>query len=165
MYTSVLSLCLLLAPLANTTPLWQPSYDVAVDLGQKYGKPVAVFVGTGAKGVSQLVTEGQLSEEALRLMAQNYVCVYLDQTNGGQGLVRQLGISQGMGLVIGDRSGSYQAFHHDGRLSGAELTQRLRQFADPQLVVTRTVSNTAQRTSYYSDPAPRSYSPAIRVNC
>jgi hypothetical protein len=165
MYTSILSLCLLLAPLANTTPVWQPSYNVAIDLGQKYGKPVAVFVGSGAKGLTQLVKDGPLSEEALQLMAQRYVCVYLDQANGGHRLASELGISQGTGLVIGDRSGTYQAFHHDGKLSGVELTQRLRHFADPQLVVTRTVSNAVQRNSYYGDPAPRTYAPSVRVNC
>jgi hypothetical protein len=165
MYTSILCLSLFLASLAAPAPVWQPSYSAAIDLGQKYGKPVVVFVGSGAGGLTQLVKDGPLSEDALRLMAQHYVCVYVDQANGGRALASELGISQGTGLVIGDRSGSYQAFHHDGKLSGVELTQRLRQFADPQLVVTRTVSNAVQRTSYYGDPTPRTSTSSIRVNC
>ena len=109
MYTSFLSLSLLLSPLANVTPAWQASYDVAMDLGQKQRKPVAVFVGSGPRGFTQLVKEGQLSEEAYRLLTERYVCVYLDQTNGGQRLARDLGITQGRGVVISDRSGTYQA--------------------------------------------------------
>lgn len=110
MYTSFLSLSLLLAPLANVTPAWHTSYAVAIDVGQKHGKPVAVFVGTGPKGLSGLVKEGELPEEAYRLLAERYVCVYLDQTNGGHKLARDLGITQGRGVVISDRSGTYQAY-------------------------------------------------------
>lgn len=171
MYTSFLSLSLLLAPLANVTPAWHTSYAVAIDVGQKHGKPVAVFVGTGPKGLSGLVKEGELPEEAYRLLAERYVCVYLDQTNGGHKLARDLGITQGRGVVISDRSGTYQAYHHDGQLSQGELASRLRQYADPGLVVTRTETNARPaRVSYYPEPV-RTYTPAyypapVRVqNC
>lgn len=163
MYTSFLSLSLVLTPAA--TPAWQPDYGSALDLGQKQAKPVAVFVGYGPGGAAQLVKEGQLSQDAAQLLADKYVCVYVDQTNGGARLARDLGISQGAGLVISDRTGGYQAFHHDGKLAQAELTQRLRQFADPQLVVTRTVTNAGSRVSYYPESG-HTYAPAIRtVNC
>jgi hypothetical protein len=171
MYTSFLSLSLLLVPVANTTPAWQSNYATALDIGQKQGRPVAVFVGSGTKGLAQLVKEGQLSDEAYQLLANRYVCVYLDQTNGGHRLARDFGITQGTGIVISDRSGSFQAYHHDGKLSQTELTQRLRQFADPGLVVNRTVSNGNSRISHYGDPSPRTiyspsaYTPAVRVNC
>jgi hypothetical protein len=171
MYTSFLSLSLLLAPLANVTPAWQSSYAVAMDAGQKHGKPVAVFVGSGPKGVSALVKEGELSEEAYQLLAQRYVCVYLDQTNGSQRLPRDLGITQGKGVVISDRSGTYQAYHHDGQLSQRELASRLRQYADPGLVVTQTESNArSSRVSYYPEPtrtfSPSHYAAPVRVqNC
>jgi hypothetical protein len=174
MYTSFLSLSLLLAPLANSTPAWQPSYAVAMDVGQKHGKPVAVFVGSGPKGISGLVKEGELPEEAHRLLAERYVCVYVDETNGGKKLARDLGITQGKGMVISDRSGTYQAYHHDGQLSQGVLASRLRQYADPGLVVTRTESNgpaaRPARVSYYSEPArtfsPSYFAPPVRVqNC
>lgn len=163
MYTSILSLSLFV--LANT-PQWQTSYSAALDAGSKQGRPVAVFVGTGPKGLAQVVKEGQLSNEAIQLLAQRYVCVYLDQANGSQKLARDFGITQGSGIVISDRTHSFQAYHHDGRLAQAELTQRLRQFADPQVVVTRTLSTSDGRISYYGDPG-RTTAPSttIRVNC
>jgi hypothetical protein len=170
MYTSLLSLALLSFPVASLTPAWQHDYATALDLGLKQGRPVAVFVGSGAKGLAHLVREGRLSDETYQLLAQRYVCVYVDQTNGGQRLARDFGITQGTGIVISDRSGSFQAYHHDGRLSQTELTQRLRQFADPGVVVNRTVSNTDARVSYYAEPArttygSTTYAPSVRVNC
>jgi hypothetical protein len=170
MYTSFLSLALLWVPVARTTPAWQHDYATALDVGLKQGRPVAVFVGSGAKGLARLVKEGQLSDEAYQLLAQRYVCLYVDQTNGGQRLARDFGITQGSGIVISDRSGGFQAYHHDGRLSQTELTQRLRQFADPGVVVHRTVSSADARVSYYAEPARTTYSspayaPSVRVNC
>ena len=72
MHTSFLALSsLLLAPIANTTPSWQKSYAVALEVGSKQGKPVAVFVGTGPNGVSQSVTEGNLPTEAAKALAEH----------------------------------------------------------------------------------------------
>jgi hypothetical protein len=96
------------------------------------------------------------------VLADKYVCVYLDAEQS-QRLVRDLGINNA-GLVISDRTGSVQAFHHNGRLTSAELAQQLRRFGDPNLVVSNTVSNTSSRVSYYNGGAQPATS--IRtVNC
>lgn len=168
MYTSCFALGLILAPMmmAAETPAWQQSYAEAAAIGQKQGRPVVVFVATGPQAQATFVKEGQISKESLKVLAQKYVCLYLDRSQvGNQRLIRDLGITQ-TGLVISDRTGDYQAFHHDGSLSQADLAQQLARFADPKLVVTTTVSNTSQRTSFYNGGGvqPASYS-SRTVNC
>lgn len=156
MYTSFVSLSLLLAPVvaADASPAWQTGYSAALEVGQQQKKPVAVFVGSGPKGQATLLKEGQLSPDAQKLLADHYVCVYLDRSQpGNQRLVRDLGITSA-GLVISDRTGNYQAFHHDGRLSQTDLARQLRRFGDPNLVVSSTVSNTSSRISYYNGAQP-----------
>ena len=161
MYTSLLSLGFLIA--AANTP-WQPSYSAALDAGQILKRPVAVFVGSGAKGQATLLKEGQFSPEIQKVLADKYVCVYLDaEQPTSQRLVRDLGIGNA-GVVISDRTGNYQAYHHNGRLTSVELAQQLRRFGDPNFVVSNTVSNTSSRVSYYNGGAQPATS--IRtVNC
>lgn len=151
MYTSFLTLGMMLAPVIAIPerPAWQPSYSVALDRGQKGGKPVAVFVGSGPQGQAALLKGGQFSADLLTVLSQKYVCVYLDRSQtANQRLVRDLGITSA-GLVVSDRTGNYQAFHHDGIIAQDVLTKELQHFADPNRVVARTVTNAAARVSYY----------------
>ena len=166
MYTSWLSLSLLLAPVvtADATPGWQTGYSAALEAGQKQKRPVAVFVGSGAKGQASLLKEGQLSAEMQKTLADKYVYVYLDRSQpANQRLVSDLGITSA-GLVISDRTGNFQAFHHNGNLSQTDLAQHLRRFGDPSLVVNGTVSNTSSRISYYNGGPPPATS-FRTVNC
>jgi hypothetical protein len=67
-----------------------------------------------------------------------------------------------MGLVISDRSGKIQAYHHDGGLAASDLAAKLERFADPDLEVQSTESNV--RTSYY--PSGQTYTqPAMGRGC
>lgn len=166
MYTSFFALGLLLAPVvaADTTPAWRTSYTAALEAGQKQSRPVAVFVGSGPKGQATLLKEGQFSAEMQKTLADRFICVYLDRSEAGsQRLVRDLGITK-TGLVISDRTGSFQAFHHDGSLSQTDLAQHLRRFGDPKHVVSSTVTNTAPRISYYNGGAQPTTS-FRTVNC
>ena len=167
MYTSFLTLSLLLAPVVAVPdrPTWQSSYSVGLEIGQKAGKPVAVFVGSGLQGQAALVKEGQFSADALKVLAQKYVCVYLDRSQtANQHLVRDLGITQA-GVVVSDRTGNYQAFHQDGVIALDVLTRQLNRFADPKLVVSTTVSNTTARVSYYSGANGTAPTVKRTVNC
>ena len=153
MYTSFLALSLVLAPLIPDRPTWQSSYSVALEVSQKEKKPVAVFVGSGPQGQAALVKEGQFSADMLKILAQKYLCVYLDRSqSANQRLVGDLGITRA-GVVVSDRTGNYQAFHQDGVIAQDVLTRQLSRFADPKLVVSSTVSNTATRVSYYGGPS------------
>ncbi|MCI0681509.1 MAG: hypothetical protein L0Y71_05350 [Gemmataceae bacterium] len=162
MYTSFATLGLLLAFGGDAAPAWQTNYSAALEAGQRQNRPVAVFVGAGPAGRASLVAETQ------RLLATRYVCVYLDRgLAANQRLVRDLGITA-TGLVISDRTGSVQAFHHDGTLAESELSQQLRRFANPNLVVETTISNRSTRTSFYNGggAAGGATGPTFRtVNC
>ena len=169
MYTSLLTIGLLVAPVSDAQdgPVWLTSYSSGLEQGQKQGKPVAVFVGSGAQGQAAPVKEGQFSADALKILSHRYVCVYLDRSqSANQRLVRDLGITVA-GLVISDRTGNLQAFHQDGAISQSDLTGRLRHF-----VVSSTVSNTESRLSFYNGSngqsstfSNRQYAPVRTVNC
>ena len=129
---------------------WSRDYQVAVKEGQKQNKPLAVIVGGGQGGAEKLTKEGQLNDPIKKVLAEKYISFYLDASSpANKALVEALAITKGQGLVISDRSGAYQAFHHDGSLSQAELTKQLQHFADPSVEVRTTVSNANQRVSYY----------------
>jgi len=169
MYTSLCTLGLLFAP--NTAlpdgPAWLTSYSAALDAGLKSKKPVAVFVGSGPKGQGGLLREGQFTQETLRMLADKYVCVYLDRSQASnEQLIRELAITK-TGLVISDRTGSFQAFHHDGTVGQADLATHLQHFAEPGLTVSRTVSNTYSRSSFYGATGGVSptFSNSRSVNC
>ena len=167
MYTSCLTLGLILAPMmvAAETPAWQKNYAGALEAGQKQGRPVVVFVAAGPQAQAALVKEGQVSAESLKYLAQKYVCVYLDRSQAAnQRVIRDLGITQ-TGVVISDRTGDYQAFHHDGSLSQADLAQQLRRYAEPNLVISTTVSNIYQRLSYYSGGGLQPATSSRPANC
>jgi hypothetical protein len=150
MYTSCLVGLMLAQGISVDTPVWQKSYGGALEAGQKQGRPVAVFVGSGPQGQAALVKDGHFSPELLKVLAQNYVCLYLDRSqSSNQSLISDLGIAK-TGLVISDRTGAYQAYHHDGAISQADLARQLGRFASPNLVVSRTISNGTQRVSYYN---------------
>lgn len=148
--------CLLAAPLAATSAqevTWR-SYSEGQVVGLKAGKPLAVFVGAGRAGHEQINQDGSYNGEIRKILADRYVCVYLDANRPeDQPTIRQFGIHYGTGLVLSDRTGQLQAFHHDGTLSGSDLSRQLRRFADPFLVVDTTRTAGAERVSFYPPPA------------
>ena len=156
MYTSFGILALAGFLVTPTSPpkadlVWWRDYQVAQERGAKEGKPLAVFVGAGQGGYHALPEEGQLNDTIKQVLADSYVCVYLDTGSASQSkLIKSLAVTQGKGLVLSDRTGNIQAFHHDGGIAEAELATQLQYFADPAVEITTTVTNMEQRTSYYS---------------
>lgn len=153
MYTSV-GLFALAAALtqsaAPTDSAWLRDYGKGQTLAIKDRKPLVVVVGTGAEGFEKLAKEGSLGGEVQKILADSYVCVYLDRSQAKEAkLAADLSIGTGQGIVISDRKGEVMAFHHDGTLSQNDLKTHLRTYADASLVVRTTQTHNPVRTSYY----------------
>lgn len=161
MYTSVALLALagfFDAAAAQPGVSWLTDYSQAMKRGKEEGKALAVFLGSGQTGYQQLVKEGQLGDAAAKVLKASYLPVYLDvSTPAGQKVAKDLGITQGKGLVISDHSCQIQAFWHDGSLAQQDLVQSLKRFSDPSVPVrgtlTAATADSANRTSYYQAPA------------
>ena len=150
----------LLTSATGEKPTWLSDYTVARQLGRMVQRPLAVVVGSGQEGWEKLSQDGKLGKDVNRLLAANYVCVYVDSSAPStRALTDALEVSGGPGLVISDHSGQVQAFHHQGNLAESTLTDHLRRYADPQRVVRYTETNPVQRVSYYPPtPSGRAYS-------
>lgn len=169
MYTSLMLFALSgLSPAADTAvaPSWSTDYVQARKQGAVEKKPVAVFLGSGKDGWTQLVRGGVLGVEQNQILANNYICMYADQaTPEGKALARSLEIGQRIGIVISDHSGQYMAFHHEGDLESRILTGYLQKFSDSQRVVKTTETNPGnERRSYYG-PAQPTWAPATSSYC
>lgn len=154
MHTSlfVFALALGAIPLPRPSPelTWWRDYSVAQERGIKEQKPLAVFVGAGQGGYHELAKEGPLNDTVKRILAEKYVCVYVDTKSRSQeSLAKALEVTQGKGLILSDRSGNIQAFHHDGQISEAELAKQLEHFSAPAVEIRATLSNANQNVSYY----------------
>lgn len=146
---------------AAERPEWLNDYHLALRRGQLSQRPLAVFVGEGTAGYNKTSREGRLNQVVEKALADHYVCVYLDiNQDDGKKLARQLEITRGRGVVISDKTGRHQAYHHDGDLSAGDLLENLQRFSDPDVVVRTTQTNAVQVTY----EAPRVQAPAVR-NC
>jgi hypothetical protein len=123
MYTSLVVMAL--AGISGATPSasWQ-SYAQASQTVEKERKPLAVFLGTGQNGWEQVA--GSLSSEAEKVLAASYLCAYVD-TNSPEGkkLAQAFAMKNGVGVVLSDRTGTNQAYWHDGNLPQTELVRQL----------------------------------------
>jgi hypothetical protein len=164
MYTSIVCVALVVLvpePATAESPTWATDYAQAQKAGQQAGKPLAVFVARGREGYDQVAQEGQLSPEARRLLAENYVSVFVNtDTPAGRRLAASFNLGESPGVVLSDRTGDYQAFHYTGKLTDGELVSCLKRFADPNVVVRNTVTSPYERVSYDS---PQSETPAGRA--
>lgn len=172
MHTSIL----LLAAFGVHGPLqadavWLRDYQSAQRLARNEQKPLAVVLGSGESGWQALCREGQLGHEAQRLLAADYVCVYIDTSEAsGKRLAAALDIPNGPGLVISDRSGDLQAFSHAGVIGGEDLARYLRRYAERDRLVRRTESSsdTAEPATPAVQPTAQPvpvYVPRISRSC
>jgi hypothetical protein len=144
-----------------TEPNWQKEYGIAREVGVKVAKPLAVFIGSGQTGWDQVSRDGQLGKEVRQLLAQQYVCLYVDaQTADGRKLAAAFEVTSGPGLVISNRSGNLQAFRHEGNLGQEDLKKHLGRYAEPDRVTTQTDTHAPIRMSYYA-LAPVQYAAPI----
>jgi hypothetical protein len=142
---------------ATDAPPWQDNYTTALAAGARAKKPLAVFIGSGARGWEKLCREGNLSDASRKQLARDYICVYVDAASErGKRLARAFSMTQG--LVLSTRDGEEQAFRHSGRLSAEELEAALlRHASEPVAARTETLQ---QRVSYSYNPATPAPAPA-----
>jgi hypothetical protein len=134
---------------------WQTDYSAAQEKAADQHKPLAIVFGQGKGGWQQL-GGGALSNEASRILAEQYVTCYVDTaTPAGRSLAQRFELSSSVGLVISDRDASVQAFWHEGPLPADTLAAVLTRYADPGRVVTTTDTNpSGNQTRYYPPTAP-----------
>jgi hypothetical protein len=152
----LLALSVLGVPSAATAePDWLRHYASAREQGGAEEKPIAVFIGSGQRGWNQVSREGQLSAEINHILAESYVCLYVDaDDDDGKELASAFGMTDGLGLVISNASGRLQAFRHQGDLESVDLAHYLRKYADPEQSVQFTETNEQQRVSRYQTASP-----------
>jgi hypothetical protein len=128
------------APSASPSPLvWQTDYTQAHQLAAQQHKPLAVFVGTGSDGWSQLVQGGSIDSTTLSRLSENYVLVYADRgTSHGMKTAQVLEVNAPSGLVISDATGKVQAFSHSGSLNSVDLSRTVEKYSDSTRIVTTT---------------------------
>jgi len=114
----------------SQTPTWQIDYAAARARAAVVGKPMAVFVGSGQDGWGSVVRDGSMDRAVNRLLAEKFVCLYVDTTTAaGRSLAGAFEVA-GRGLVISDRKGTSQAYSLSGDLTKAELVRALEKYAD-----------------------------------
>jgi Protein of unknown function, DUF255 len=122
-----------------TAPNWFNDYATAARHVADVHKPMAVFVGSGKDGWGKVVREGALDDAMKKLLAQKFVCVYVDRdTAAGRSLAGSFEVAS-RGLIISDRAGTSQAFSLSGDLTGAELVRTLEKYADTDVRTTETL--------------------------
>jgi hypothetical protein len=148
--TVLVALTTLLASPGTESLVWQKDYATALQKGKESGKPLAVFLGKGASGWESISKEGKLDSKTTDVLAQKYVCLYIDVSDeSGKQVADSFNLHESPGLVISSPGGALQAFRHEGDLPTAELQQKLDRYADPNGVVKTTEGGPVDRTSLY----------------
>lgn len=135
---TMIGLVAMLASVASSniqqTPTWSDGYSSAKDTVVSAHKPMAVFFGKGTNNWDKVVKDGSFDPAINQLLANKYVCVYVDVTTyDGYQLAKSFEVA-GKGLVISDASGKKQAFNLSGELTKAELKEKLEVYAKAETV-------------------------------
>jgi hypothetical protein len=152
----------------SPTPTWLNDYGTAQQRVLAVQKPMAVFVGSGQDGWGKVLKDGIVDPAVKRLLADKYVCLYVDtDTTSGRALANSFEVAS-RGLIISDRKGTSQAYSLSGTLTKAELAQTLDKYADAGQGVrsTETLVREAPavvRPVTVSYPAYPTYAPQYRV--
>jgi hypothetical protein len=145
-------------------PSWKNDYSQARLVALEGKKPLAVFIGSGVSGWQQVSADGGFQAKVNELLKDKYVCVYVDtDTAAGKNLAKDFQVD-GKGLVISDKSGKTQAFHHSGDLNKELLEKALVRHADTaEAAATETVADLAPKPviKYQSTcPSCSNYAPS-----
>jgi hypothetical protein len=132
------------------TVTWQPSYVQGQKMSMEMKKPLAVAFGSGANGWTKLVRDAAPAAEITQVLADKYVCVFVDTaTPAGKKMAEEFGFTQPTGIVLSDRTGSVQAFWHQGDMTNQSMETYLTKYADPNVKIQRTETASTSRTSFY----------------
>src|SRR5689334_6860989 len=105
MNTSIALLALASVVSYAEAPSWSSDYAEARTQGRSQQKPLAVVFANGANGQNKICRDGKLTAEAQKMLADQYVCLYVDlNTPAGKELASSFGITQQQGLVLSDRT-------------------------------------------------------------
>ena len=169
MNTSFLAFVLAGSVLAgqNANLSWQKNYSQAQQASAAQKKPLAVVFGSGPDGWAKLVRDTAPSADVAKLLADKYVCCYVDvSTPAGKKLAQDFGVNQSSGLILSDRTGSLQAFWHQGDLTNQSLVGYLGKYADPAIEVRGTETVNSARTSFYpSNSSPVNWAATSGPDC
>ncbi len=114
----------------NPSPRWHDDYGQALARAKVEKKPVAVFIGSGPDGWKTACAEGEPSYHVRRLLADQYVCMYVDAGRlTHQYLAQSFEAGQSPMVVLSSQNGAYQAYRHSGKLANASLAQALQRHA------------------------------------
>lgn len=157
MHTSLVLFALsgVFAPTAalDRGPKWLDDYSLARTQCVSENKPLAVFIGSGKSGWNNVSKEGELDQDVRKLLAEQYICVYIDRTDtDGWRLAHAFEMTHGAGLIISSRKAQTQAFRHEGDLEAGDLGRFLKRFSDPNRVVSHTETYSQGRVSNYYNP-------------
>jgi hypothetical protein len=141
-------------------PKWQADYFDARARAIDDKRPLAVFIGSAKNDWPKGVRDATDLRVA-QLLREQYVCVLVDtDTASGKQLANQFAVS-GKGLVISDRSGNSQQFHHSGDVSRDDLVKALQRYSDTN----RPFRATETLAQLSPPPTPAySYSPTFRLS-
>jgi hypothetical protein len=141
---------------AAPVPQFAPSYSQALAQSHREHKPVAIFLGTGANGLSKLVADGGLTGTTGSQLKSDFVCLYVDTTSAaGQKLAGDFGMTEG--LVISDRDGAKQALRHAGTVTPATLATYATAYAGTAVAQATTIDPVTVAAPVLAAPA---YTPA-----
>lgn len=139
-------------------PSWLDDYSAAIKSVASAHKPMAVFVGSGKDGWQKVVRDSAVDPATTRLLAQKFVCVYIDtDTSTGRALAVTFQVAN-RGLIISDKSGLAQAYSLSGTLTKDELRATVAKYSEPTAVANGTES--IVREAPLAPPAPV-YSPPV----
>lgn len=147
----------------SSNPTWYNDYGQAHQRLAAVKKPMAVFVGSGQDGWKNVIRDGGLDPAVKKLLAEKYVCVYIDtDTAVGKSLAAKFEVAN-RGLIISDRSGGAQAYSLSGTLTKAELEQTLTKYADEGKEVRNTETIVREAPAGRPVYVPQYYVPAYRT--
>jgi hypothetical protein len=117
-------------------PQWQKSYSEARAWAAERQRPLAVFIGSGVSGWEKVSKDGSFDPKVYQLLKDKYACVYINtDTEAGKALAKSFEVD-GKGLVISDKTGNTEAFHHSGDLGKDQVAKALERYADPKVATT-----------------------------
>lgn len=140
-----------ISPVAGE-PVWYRDYSIARQQGVTANKPLMVIIGSGQQGWNTLSKEGAWSKGVQHLLAESYICVYVDtEEEKGKQLATAFEVVAS-GLVISNRDSSIQVFRHEGSIGNDDLERFLDRYADPFFIARATETPLQERTSFYYQP-------------
>jgi hypothetical protein len=146
MFASVFCVALFVPSESAPAPVWYDDYRTAMRRAEAEAKPLAVFIGKGESGQGTLGEEGELNTDVARLLADSYVCLYVNADRPAhRELAEAFEASALPTLVLSDRTRMYQAFRHSGTLDNTRLVRVLETYR------------------FHEVPAPAPFEPLNRV--